>query len=155
MKPKPFSALNHFTVPCATCAPTFRAGGPPTAGDGARSRSSARRTRTWKSNRARPYRTERVGTATPRTGNTGTDERDDGLQRVQRLEPLTGVQDDGPLRRVEPAVGHEPAEHRDGDPAGGLREDARRPRQVADPLHDLGVPDPADRSAGPADGVQG
>src|ERR1700710_1886696 len=23
MKPKPFSALNHFTVPCATCAPTF------------------------------------------------------------------------------------------------------------------------------------
>src|SRR3954469_5027034 len=25
MKPKPFSALNHFTVPCATCAPTFRA----------------------------------------------------------------------------------------------------------------------------------
>jgi len=29
MKPKPFSALNHFTVPCATCAPTFvRADGP-------------------------------------------------------------------------------------------------------------------------------
>jgi hypothetical protein len=23
MKPKPFSALNHFTVPCATCAPAF------------------------------------------------------------------------------------------------------------------------------------
>src|SRR3954466_15607488 len=23
MKPKPFSALNHFTVPSATCAPTF------------------------------------------------------------------------------------------------------------------------------------
>src|SRR4051794_13024909 len=23
MKPKPFSALNHFTVPCATCSPTF------------------------------------------------------------------------------------------------------------------------------------
>src|ERR671921_2741426 len=29
MKPKPFSALNHFTVPCATCAPTFRACGRP------------------------------------------------------------------------------------------------------------------------------
>src|SRR3954470_24853353 len=23
MKPKPFSALNHFTVPCATCYTTF------------------------------------------------------------------------------------------------------------------------------------
>src|SRR3954451_9067498 len=34
MKPKPFSGLNHFTVPCATCAPTFRAFGraPPRAG---------------------------------------------------------------------------------------------------------------------------
>src|SRR3954451_671669 len=30
MKPKPFSALNHFTVPCATCAPTFvRSDDPP------------------------------------------------------------------------------------------------------------------------------
>src|SRR3954454_11649485 len=29
MKPKPFSALNHFTVPSATCAPTFRACGRP------------------------------------------------------------------------------------------------------------------------------
>src|SRR6185312_9444879 len=29
MQPKPFSALNHFTVPCATCAPTFRACGRP------------------------------------------------------------------------------------------------------------------------------
>src|SRR3712207_4140353 len=31
MKPKPFSALNHFTVPCATCAPTFRACGRPSS----------------------------------------------------------------------------------------------------------------------------
>src|SRR3712207_2931475 len=35
MKPKPFSALNHFTVPCATCAPTFvRADGPVIRGPG-------------------------------------------------------------------------------------------------------------------------
>src|SRR3954454_5085966 len=33
MKPKPFSALNHFTVPCATCSPTFvHSGGPQVPG---------------------------------------------------------------------------------------------------------------------------
>src|SRR4051812_44147880 len=34
MKPKPFSALNHFTVPCATCAPTFRATDEPSRSGG-------------------------------------------------------------------------------------------------------------------------
>src|SRR3954453_21949550 len=34
MKPKPFSALNHFTVPCATCAPTFRATDDPSRSEG-------------------------------------------------------------------------------------------------------------------------
>src|SRR3954468_19908911 len=34
MKPKPFSALNHFTVPCATCAPTFRATDDPSRSGG-------------------------------------------------------------------------------------------------------------------------
>src|SRR4051812_10062861 len=34
MKPKPFSALNHFTVPCATCAPTFRATDDPSGSGG-------------------------------------------------------------------------------------------------------------------------
>src|SRR3954464_13011815 len=34
MKPKPFSALNHFTVPSATCAPTFVRADDPASGGG-------------------------------------------------------------------------------------------------------------------------
>src|SRR3954453_9612187 len=34
-------------------------------------------------------------------------EADDGLQRVEGLQALPGVEDDGLLRRVEPAVGHQ------------------------------------------------
>src|SRR5437660_9791920 len=67
MKPKPFSALNHFTVPCATGAPTFvRADGPAhVVGPGY---SLFRpRTRTWNSNRARGYNTGCEERATPRT----------------------------------------------------------------------------------------
>src|SRR3954452_1205966 len=157
MKPKPFSALNHFTVPCATCAPTIvRADDPSESGDRV-TRSSARRTRTWNSNRARTYPTQRVQSATPRTGHTDTDDLGDEAcrahrlqgrlhpvggahdrrQRVQGLESLAGVEDDGLLRSVEPPVGHQLPQHRYGDPAGGLGEDACRPGQVADALDDF------------------
>src|SRR3712207_4970040 len=130
MKPKPFSALNHFTVPCATCAPTFRACGRSLWIGGPRSRSSARRTRTWNSNRARRYmRVARV-TPTPRSADArmwgglphppGKDPtlrlRDESrrpdraqrglhavgrpdhrLERVEGLEALPRVEDDGLL----------------------------------------------------------
>src|SRR3954449_13236143 len=189
MKPKPFSALNHFTVPCATCAPTFRACGRPTAADGARSRSSARRTRTWNSNRARRYNRKALVTALRRRTVTrirgrlrhpagrmtrpyaSADEprgphrpqrrlhpmcgADDRRERVEGLQTFPGVEDDGLLRRVQPAVTDQLAQHRDRHATGGLGEDAGGPGEVADALHDLVVADPADRAAGPPDRVEG
>src|SRR5918912_1227114 len=138
MKPKPFSALNHFTVPCATCAPTFRACGRSPLRGGTGSSSSARRTRTWNSNRAKPYSREALLAAIPcrtvtrirsrldlrirrHTGPYASGDQprrpdrpqrglhavgraDDALERVEGLQPLAGVEDDGLLRRIEPAV---------------------------------------------------
>src|SRR5690349_3907845 len=139
MKPKPFSALNHFTVPCATCAPTLvRADGPSDAAEPGYSLFRPR-TRTWNSNRARGYSTGCVERATPRTFQTGQvrtgtgvwdhptpgrrsspDEArspdrpqrglhpvggaDDGQQRVEGLQPLAGVEDDGLPGRVQQSV---------------------------------------------------
>src|SRR3954453_9744481 len=162
MKPKPFSALNPFTVPCATCAPTFRATDDPPRSGGRVFRSSARRTRTWNSNRAERYNKNAGKTGIPRGIDTGPspgpvtpdlgDEAglarrlqrwahpvrgpDDGLERIERLQALTGVEDDGLLVPVQATVLHQLAEHRDGHPARGLGEDARGPGEVADALHD-------------------
>src|SRR3712207_2540815 len=137
MKPKPFSALNHFTVPCATCAPTVvRADGLPTDRGGrvelfrpSNTNVEPNRRRTYSTkrlvrpdSRTRPTRSGEAlpepGTATHPGGSpdeTGRPDRrqrrrhpvgrpDDRLQRVEGLQALPGVQDDGLLRRVQPAV---------------------------------------------------
>src|SRR5437764_8158902 len=98
MKPKPFSALNHFTVPCATGAPTFvRADGPAqVVGPGY---SLFRpRTRTWNSNRARGYNTECEERATPRTFPTGRVEPGPGSD--SRLRPASGTHPMRPAART-------------------------------------------------------
>src|SRR3954452_4889901 len=66
MKPKPFSALNHFTVPCATCAPTFRATDDPSRSGGRVSALPPVRTRTWNANRAERYDKKARNTGHPR-----------------------------------------------------------------------------------------
>src|SRR4051812_5076848 len=118
MKPKPFSALNHFTVPCATCAPTFMRRTTP-LDRGAGFLLFRPSERTWNSNRAERYNKKARKTGTPRGIDTGpcpevsADQTgfarrlqrrahavrgsDDRLQRVQRLQALTGVEDDGLL----------------------------------------------------------
>src|SRR3954451_18994090 len=57
MKPKPFSALNHFTVPWATCSPTFRACGRPHV--------------SWGRGLALPPAEHARGTRTARDGTSG------------------------------------------------------------------------------------
>src|SRR3954454_22013194 len=168
MKPKPFSALNHFTVPCATCAPTFvRAVNPPASeGSGLALPpvGHERGTRTARNGTARIAAGH--GSATCPITRCGNDydsadqarfpdraERrlhpvgggDDGGDRLQGLEALAGVEDDGLLGRVEPAVLHELPQHRGGDAARGLGEDAGGAGQVPDALHDRRVADPAGR----------
>src|SRR6478735_134293 len=115
MKPKPFSALNHFTVPGATCAPTFRATDDPSRSGGRVFRSSARQNE-------RGTRTARKGTTrkpgkqvlhaeststfcelVPRSGDDRPPDSADetrlarGLQR--RAHPVRGTDDR--LQRVE------------------------------------------------------
>src|SRR5215212_11052430 len=67
MKPKPFSALNHFTrCPVPRVLPRFvRTDDPPDVGAGFLALPPVR-TRAWNSNRAEPYSTEAARTAAPR-----------------------------------------------------------------------------------------
>src|SRR4051812_26005477 len=157
MKPKPFSALNHFTLPCATCAPTFvRRTTPLDRGAGSEALPPVeheRGTRTARKATTRTPAIHRIHAESRRSGDrssrpTSADETgrprrlqrrvhpvggpDDRLERVEGLQPLAGVEDDGLLRGVKPAVLDELAEDRHGHPAGRLREDTRRAREVAD-----------------------
>src|SRR5690242_17651345 len=168
MKPKPFSALNHFTVPCATCAPTFRAADGPTAAEGPgyslfrpyntnveleprrtvqhRVRGGSTSTHdsspvpvSWRFIRARrPHPTPREGPSRDETRLPGRPQRrlhpvrgtDHGLQRVEGLQALPGVEDDGLLGRVEPPVLDQLPEDGDGHAARRLAEHAGRTGQV-------------------------
>src|SRR3954451_19032630 len=129
MKPKPFSALNHFTVPCATCAPTFSRDGRPLLIGGPGFCSSARQNERG-TRPARKGTTRKPGKqvlqaepictfcdVVPRSGDGLSDEAglpsrlerradavggsDDRLQRVEGLQALAGVEDDGLLVLVE------------------------------------------------------
>src|SRR3712207_9534148 len=74
MKPKPFSALNHFTVPCATCAPTVvRADALPTDRGGRVELFRPSNTNV-EPNRGRTYNTKRLVRPDSRTRHTRSGE---------------------------------------------------------------------------------
>src|ERR1700750_1584537 len=78
----------------------------------------------------------------------GRGRADDAGHRVEGLQAVAGVDDDGLERGVELAGLDELLEHTDGGAARGLGEDALRAGQQHDALADLVVADVLDRAAG-------
>src|SRR6476660_3413295 len=172
MKPKPFSALNHFTVPCATCAPAFvrrttlpdrRAGFllfRPSNTNVELNRAERYNKKPGKTGlqaESIPRRVSADQARSPRGLERGVDavgRADHRLQRIEGLKALPRVQDDGLLGLVQSPVLDQLTQHRDGHATRGLGEDARRAGEVADALHDLVVAHPADGAAGAPDRVE-